>query len=455
MKNNFNIIATLLFVSLCFGIPVNAQTLTKYAKQKQQQVIERLRVEKESYEKACQAGTLTAFEKYAKMFPNGKYIKEVNNRIADFSLWSSAKKANTLNSYTQYIQQSQYKTFEKEALSAITELKSQVEWNRIKTSEDKNVVYGFISNYPNSSCKEKAQKRICELEGLELYKAGDLLAALKKFDEVGGKYAINSTNRQAYDKCKEFKDYKDIASVTDGEAFLQRYPHSIYYNEVSNDLAISKASTMSIFSTEYEFNEVLAYAKDEVTRNLVKQHIEIKKASYKKYKRRERKNRIMANGGYVLFGLEFCDFGLNTFGSDRYLDIFYYNVGISVKVGNYHSPVQFEVGVKPGVFAYDYNNGKDSKDVFADATYKFHMPIFAKLKLNVCSAGSSCKFYAAGIGTYNAIKVKYVEDDFSAGGGLGFAWKKFDWFTLYYKQDITDKYSLGNKYLGTSFVFYL
>nr|WP_288695652.1 hypothetical protein [uncultured Prevotella sp.] len=445
----------ILVVGLCINSQINAQTLTKYAKQKQLEIIERQRVEKHKYEEACQIGTLVAFENYAKSYPNGKYIKEVNNRIADFSLWSSAKTANTLSSYKQYLQESKYKTFEKEAQSSIAELESQEMWNHIKASEDKYVVKNFISQYPNSSCKEKAEKRIYELEGAELYKEGNLLAALSKFVEAGGKYNISPANQLAYNKCKEYKDYKNIVSETDGEAFLKNFPNSAYSNEVSNNLAISKASSMSIFSTESAFNEVLAYAKDETTKNTVKRYIEIKKDSYKKYKRQERKNRIMANGGYVQLGLEFCDFGLNTFVSDRYLNILYYNVGISMKVGNYHSPVQFEVGLKPGVFAYDYNDSNDSGGEFAEATYKFHMPIFAKLKLNLCSAGSSCKFYAAGIATYNAIKVKNIEDDFSVGGGLGFAWKKWDWFTLYYKQDINDKYSLGNKFLGTSFVYYL
>lgn len=105
----------ILVVGLCINSQINAQTLTKYAKQKQLEIIERQRVEKHKYEEACQIGTLVAFENYAKSYPNGKYIKEVNNRIADFSLWSSAKTANTLSSYKQYLQESKYKTFEKEA----------------------------------------------------------------------------------------------------------------------------------------------------------------------------------------------------------------------------------------------------------------------------------------------------------------------------------------------------
>ena len=158
------------------------------------------------------------------------------------------------------------------------------------------------------------------MEGVEFFQNGDLLDALNKFDEAGGKYSISSTNQSIYDKCKEFQDYKNISSETDGETFLKHYPNSVYYNQVSNNVALAKASSMSIFSTEYTFNDVLSYAKDDVTRNEVKRYIEIKKDSYRKYKRNERKNRIMANGGYVQFGFELIDFGLNTFVSDRYLN---------------------------------------------------------------------------------------------------------------------------------------
>jgi outer membrane protein assembly factor BamD (BamD/ComL family) len=455
MRVNFYKTIFILVIGLCINSYVDAQTLTKYAKQKQQEIVERQRIEKQKYEEACQKGTLSAFQEYAKLYPNGKYITEINNRIEDFSLWSSAKSNNTVSGYTQYLQQSKYKTFDKEAQSAITELKSEERWNVIKPSGNIDDIREFINQYPNSSCKDEAQKRICELEGVEYFKNGNLLDALKKFDEAGGRYLISSTNHSIYDKCKEFQDYKNISSETDCETFLKKYPQSVYYNEVSNKVALAKASSMSIFSTEYTFNDVLSYAKDDVTRNEVKRYIEIKKDSYRKYERNERKNRIMANGGYVQFGFELIDFGLNTFVSDRYLNILYYNVGASVKVGNYKAPIQFEVGIKPGVFAYDYYDSDDSGGEFADATYKFHMPVYAKLKVNICSVGSSCKLYAAGLATYNAIKVKDIENDFSVGGGLGFAWKRWDWLTLYYKQDVSDKYNFGNKFLGTSLVYYL
>ena len=110
-------------------------------------------------------GTLSAFREYARLYPNGKYITEINDRI-ESSLWYSAKSENTLSSYKQYLQQSKCKTFEEEATSAIVELNSQKRWKAIKFSGSEDDIKEFINQYPNSSCKEDAQKRISELEAL-------------------------------------------------------------------------------------------------------------------------------------------------------------------------------------------------------------------------------------------------------------------------------------------------
>ena len=84
MRVNFHKTIFMLVMVLCINSHVDAQTLTKYAKQKQQEIVERQRIEKQKYEEVCQKGTLSAFQEYAKLYPNGKYITEINNRIEDF-----------------------------------------------------------------------------------------------------------------------------------------------------------------------------------------------------------------------------------------------------------------------------------------------------------------------------------------------------------------------------------
>ncbi len=123
----------------------------------------------------------------------------------------------------------------------------------------------------------------------------------------------------------------------------------------------------------------------------------------------------------------------------------YYNLGVNLKIGNYRSPVQFALGAKPGisVFHYCYDDGRIDIN---ETSHSFHIPLYAKLKVNICTAGYS-KFYASGLGLYY-IKNKHSE----VGGGLGFAWRHWDWLTLYYKQKPQNYKTLG--YFGTSLTYY-
>ena len=491
-------------------INTNAQTLKNYVKQRNQELAERQRMEKSNYEKACNDGSLAAYNEYLSMYPNGKfvedvkeriiaierkveqdyydkacsketvqayqdyirkypsgrYVQEAKGRIEDMTLWQKAKSANTINAYRNYLDFSKNKSFAQLANDAITDLESKEAWIAIRYSASKSIVESFISKYPKSSCLSEAKKRYNELLAIEYYEQGNLQQAYDMFETAGGRYSIESSNRIKYDECLEYVEFNKLSSSStekDLLAFLKKFPYSKYYNQVSNMVAIAKAKNFSMYASSYTFNEAMSYAKDKTTQNTVQSYIDNTKRTYRQYKRRQRHNRVMANGGYVKLGLEVMDLGLAGISSgDDEQKTLYYNVGLSVKFGNYKSPIQFEIGVKPGVAytTYYISNYYDSYGDGYGYSYDeeetknfFHMPVFAKLKINLSNAANG-KFYIAGIGTYNAIKEKEYENDFSVGGGVGLAWKKWDWFALYYKQDIENKLNIDDKYIGTSLVYY-
>jgi len=499
------LISCCMLGGICFD--ANAQTLKNYAKQRNQELAERQRMEKTNYEKACQKNTLAAYNEYLSMYPKGKYVQDVRKRVAeierkneqdlydyaakvetaqayeaylkkypngrfaqeargrleDMELWKKAKSANTIAAYRNYLSTSKNKSFAQLANDAITDLESKDAWNAIKQSSSKSVIENFIQKYPKSSCLPEANKRLNELTAVELYGQGDLQHAYDKFEAAGGRYSVEYSNRSKYDECLEYVEYKKLNSYTkesDLLAFLKKYPSSRYYDQVSNMVAIAKAKNFSMYASSYTFNEAMSYAKDKTTKNTVQSYIDNTKKSYSQYKRQQRHKRVMANGGYVKFGLEIMDLAFAGTTSGEGQSTMYYNMGLSVKFGNYKAPVQFEVGIKPGVVHtefeswyhgsyYDYDYGYETSET---KTF-FHMPVYAKLKLNICDAGRS-KFYIAGLGTYNAVRDKQLENEYSLGGGAGFAWKKWDWFALYYKQDLENDYHLEDKFIGTSFVYY-
>ncbi len=433
----------LMLFALSCGINCQAQTLKEYAKQHQKELEERQRVEKINYEKACQKGTIEAYNEYLKMYPRGKYVQEINNRIADYDLWEKAKSTNTIDGYNEYINNSKYKIYVNQANEAITELQSVSAWLIIKDSDKEEDMEHFMQKFPKSSYIEAAKRRIHEIKAVNHYKSGDLEKAYGEFCIAGGRNYLQDSNRPLFDKCMEFHDYTSLTKNSkqkDLKAFLWKYPHGKYYNTVSNMVAVSMAKNFSMFVEDYTINQALSYAKDDSTRNVVKSYAKNAKKSYSEYKRKRRRAQAKANGGYVNFGIEFLDLG----GSVSSTDIYYYNFGINIRIGNFMAPVQFEAGVKAGVIYPDYET-------------KFHLPVYAKLKVNLCSTGEKSKLYASAFGNYNAVRNKDIESRFTVGGGLGVGWRHIDWM-IYYKQDINEnsRYThVGDsKYIGTSMAYF-
>ncbi len=447
----------ILAVCLCINSQVDAQTLTKYAKQKQQEIIERQRVEKQKYESACKKGTLEAFQEYMKLYPKGKYATDVKNRIEDYNQWLEAVETNTIEAYNNYIDSSKFKSFKENAIEAITELQSIDKWKSIQFSKNMAEIEMFMKSYPKSSCIDKAQKRIHELKGVDFYLSNDLLNAYQEFNKAGGKYALEQANQSKFDECQEYWEYNNLTSYSGEEkllAFLEKYPSGKYSNEVSNKVAISKAKSFTMYSVNYSLNGALGFAKDGTTRSIVKRYYEAKQKEYSQHKKSQRRIKRQRDGGILNFGIEFMDLAFNpSMYSDMDNDVdyvMYYNVGLGIRLGNYKSPVQFEIGAKPGLVVYTLWYGSED-----ETKTSFHLPLYARLKIGLLG-GTSSKWYVDGIGYYNAVKKSFLESDYSVSAGLGVSWRHWDWRILYYKQDLDAKYTYQDyKFLGTSFVYYL
>ena len=507
MKRNIVFLLLVGFM-ICIGSQIaHAQTLTQYAKQRNQELAERQRQEQANYEKARKEGTMTALKQYLSMYPKGKYtpdvksrivelekkeeqemydyacrvetsqaydaylkkypkgryVNEARGRIEDMELWKRTKSDNTINAYRYYLSASKTKSFAQLANDAITDIESKDAWSLICNSSSRSAIESFVRKYPKSSCLSEAKRKLNEVTAVELYEQGDLQSAYNKFESAGGRSLIDISNRGKYDACLEYVEYKRLnESSVQPEliAFLKKYPSSKYYQSVSNLLALRKAQSLSLFSSKSNFDEVLSYAKDKPTRDKVQHYINEAKRDYRHYKRHQWMKRVLSNGNILQFGIELMDMGFGADNSDH--SLFYYNMGLSVKLGNYASPVQLEVGLKPGYVIYSstvkttYDSmwgGYTNTYTRTETDAFFHMPLYTKLKLNLCGFYDS-KCYIAGLGTYNAVRNKSFEKEYSVGVGMGFAWEEWDWFALYYKQDIESNVKNGNAYVASSIVYY-
>ena len=350
---------------------------------------------------------------------------------------------------------SQFRFFEQRARSTINNLEAAAAWDAIKLSAQKSDIYAFISKYPDASCVADAYRRIHELDGLAHFRQQQYEQALNEFNLAGGEQALSPASLPCYKQAQEYVDYTSARNRnTEGalRSFLTNYPYSCYSKEISNLLALAIAQSITIYSYDSAGAEALSYAKDSSTRQAVQRYIDWQKKNYKLYCKRNRMAARRANGNIIQFGLEWMDVGFNPScydDTDNDLDIvWFYNAGLSLKFGNYNTPVQFLLGAKIGLVGYtvwyDYND--ESKTCF-------HLPLFANLKVNVCSISKSAKLFVDATGYFNAVRDEFIENKFAASCGIGTAWKHWDW-SFYYKADLSNKRHLDNDYLATSISYY-
>ena len=155
-----------------------------------------------------------------------------------------------------------------------------------------------------------------------------------------------------------------------------------------------------------------------------------------------RKRRRRENGGTLMWGLNNdIEFGLDNDAVD-----YIYNLGFGLKLGNYASYVQLELGAKVG-FLY-------ASDCCNEGTCAFRLPLYARVKINLFRMWYG-RFFVSGMFDYNILRDNDFEDECSVGGGLGIAYRNFEW-DVYYKlplqlseSDYND-YIPENRFVGTS-----
>ena len=421
------------------------------------------REERQAYESACRSNSRQTLESFLYNYPYSQYASDVKERIQDLELWSRASQANTVSSYQEYLYTSKILSNQDEAQKRINDLRANQEWERIRYSSNQYDFEQFITSYPNSPHKSDASKRIHELKGLRYYNSGNLQSAYDEFNLAGGRYALDYSNRSKYNDCEEYVDYTKLSSYSsesDLSSFLSKYPTSKYRKEIMNALAIAKARNLSIYSGDYQYNEALSYAQDKETRSIVKGYIKnikkVRKNSNKQY-RPSIGNHIKNNDLFSL-GIDLWDIGTNVLSSadSRYWHTIFYDFALSLRIGNYKSPVSFEAGIRPGWLRW-VSTSDDEGLFYNDADTKFHMPVFAKLKVNLFEAWGGKKFYLNCAGFYHALRHESLEPKFSAGGGFGFAGEHWDWQILYYRQGVDNDYIYNKsdmRYWGTSLGYF-
>lgn len=88
------------------------------------------------------------------------YLREKNKREIEANYWGECIKANTPDEYSKYLQLYPEGQFAKEAQNKIVILRDQekIEWERLRTTNDIDALFAFLSDHPNTPYKEEIRR---------------------------------------------------------------------------------------------------------------------------------------------------------------------------------------------------------------------------------------------------------------------------------------------------------
>lgn len=236
---------------------------------------EQLKVEREAYQKACDRGTAEAFSSFVTSYPNSKYKKDAEERIAEFKLWSEARSENAKESYQRYLSESSLKLYEKEAEQRISvffieEQKKAIEddWNHCDIKSRENLLL-FLQKYPQSKYANWAKYHLNIMDGVDAYKEGDRNMAFQYLQEAKREAPLDDDALRIYD---ELYREKTLMSTDINE--IKQYMNTLsskdpYIVLISNHLATLLAYRFNEHTTEQDVEEAYRYAKDESTKRIV------------------------------------------------------------------------------------------------------------------------------------------------------------------------------------------
>ena len=164
--------------------------------------------------------------------------------------------------------------------------------NLIEDGTNEERISAFITLYPNSVHVGQAKFFLNIIRGEKNYASGYNYTAYEYYKNADAYKTLTGVPAIHYQELKEARELSEILqseSETKVSAFLQTLPYnSVHRDEVSNRLAILKATNLTLFSSKYSMDDAMSFAKDSQTRAIVKQYIDSVKNMRKSYEKRQR-----------------------------------------------------------------------------------------------------------------------------------------------------------------------
>lgn len=354
----------------------------------------------------------------------------------DDELWQAAKRQNTKAAYENYQRQSTLKSYWADAEKAIRNFESIDAWQSVKNTTSVDELESFIRKYPESDHLNDAKYSKFIIQGEKYYRQRNMSAAFECYEEAQRLKTLTGEAAKHYNEVKLDRDFEAIKYSNDEDAlksFLREIPYtkSSYRNTISDRIAIIKSQNFTTSSSDYEFNQALAYATNSYTRRQVETRIDNVKAEKKRERRRHLRyahqewwNRNSLFG----IGIDYNMLG-NTLS---------WKAGLRYRLGTSEDVFNISIGAdyvwhyaytEKGSH-YNYYTGENTPDISTDFIAGF-VEVPLTMKFNFADGYRERNWYVGVSGIYGFRIDRSGDYDVEKNSiaiepCLGYNWKKFD-----------------------------
>lgn len=410
-----------------------------------------LQAERSAYNAACAKGTTQALRQFIVDYPSSELVAEAQLRIDDYTLWESAKTANTIEAYQSYITSSKVKAYRMEAEQSIKKLEQEQDWQRVKDSDDIDVLEAHISKYPDSPGLSEARWRINWLKGEAYFAQGNKASAMDYYSKARDIRHLPAVAQSHYEQIMAEQEYERMMQSTD-EMELRTYLSGLsmssdFRNPISNKIALLKARKLGQDSDEGDYRDAMDYATDRATADRVTEYIDQAKTARRQHRR------YMRRLAHEMWWERNLKFGWNVVGMDFWENFSSLRTGLRIKLGTHQDVFNIQVGAdyvwNAFTDSYKDNAGK-SQVSFDPICHQIAVPL--NVKFNFTNGDNKCSFYIGVAGEYGytfAETSDYTrmcnESTLAIEPQMGFNWKHAD-LGFYWRKYLDGKNLLKKEY---------
>lgn len=447
---------------------------------------------KSFYDAIIDKWSLPEYNEFLDMYPEHSLSKQILLSKREMELWNRAESQNTIDSYRQYLAKSTMLHFEKEAQNAISALSEQEdevhelawqeacmrntieaydtflsaypysshreeifkikrnlnaknEWEtNVLPSYDVKAFENFLIVYPDFPERDEVESYINAEKGKSVYEKGNKIEAFNYFRNVTDSKILNSNRyRDAYDASREeglFNSFNENTTPYELKEFLDDYPRSRYYSNVSDYYGLSLAYNFDTDSTEEDYEKALYYVTNSESYDLVNQLIKENKKLRKEYvESRFHENHEIDDYVDQISHLTNWMFGTqwNLFGVGRACDktLGYLSLGWRGGYGNFHSRLNTILEFNIGLVLSGLKGVKEDDPVLR-ARWRINFALHEKFK--IVKFGNCWLYVDTGV-YWNMCRDHEYERPFAFSVGPGLISPFIEW-TVFYQQEF-GKYS--------------